>query len=56
MQPANYHSHFNFESELAELEGISLIQPFADDIHPLAIKIAESISGFEFIRDINATD
>ena len=32
-----------------------MIQPFADDIHPLAIKIAESISGFEFIRDINAT-
>ena len=39
---------------LQSLKASSLIQPF-DDIHPLTSGIAESISGFEFIRDINAT-
>ncbi|MEC7680718.1 MAG: aminotransferase class III-fold pyridoxal phosphate-dependent enzyme, partial [Planctomycetota bacterium] len=43
------------KQNLQSLKASNLIQPFADDIHPLAIKIAESISGFEFIRDINAT-
>ena len=31
------------------------MMPSPDDIHPIAIKIAEAISGFEFIRDINVT-
>ena len=52
----NYPLHTSILNQnLQSLKASSLIQPFADDIHPLAIKIAESISGFEFIRDINAT-
>ena len=52
----NYPLHTSILNQnLQSLKASSLIQPFTDDIHPLAIKIAESISGFEFIRDINAT-
>ncbi len=52
----NYPLHTSILNQnLQSLKASSLIQPLADDIHPLAIKIAESISGFEFIRDINAT-
>ena len=40
---------------LTQLDESELISPLPDDIHPLAIKIAEAISGFEFVRDINAT-
>ncbi len=40
---------------LQQLDESQLIAPLVDDIHPLAIKIAEAISGFEFVRDINAT-
>ena len=60
---SSYHNNLNdfplhtsiLKTTLQEIASNDRIAPWPDDIHPFAIRIAESISGFEFIRDINAT-
>ncbi|MDB4338961.1 aminotransferase class III-fold pyridoxal phosphate-dependent enzyme [Rubripirellula sp.] len=42
-------------STLRDLNSNNLINPWPEDVHPIAVIIAEAISGYEFIRDINAT-
>ncbi|MGB1924954.1 MAG: aminotransferase class III-fold pyridoxal phosphate-dependent enzyme [Rubripirellula sp.] len=52
----DYPLHTSILSEtLGNLLDAHPLTPYPDDIHPIAIKIAEAISGFEFIRDINVT-
>ena len=52
----NYPVHTSILCKvLNHLLASECLTPFPDDIHPIAIKIAEAISGFEFIRDINVT-